>query len=95
MLWLQAKQVCGKLSAIYQASETEVNKVAAKVPPFDGTSFTSDFLTPKSRSWQGHLEQISYLFVGEGVWWYKYLVFHDGDADPDYHPGPELRHFHP
>ena len=99
MLRPQAKQLSGKVSAMYQASETEVVKVAAKVPPFNGTSVTSEFITSRLRSWQGHLERISsYLVVGEGIWWSKKVddlfVFNDGDTDIDYRSeGPDLKHF--
>ena len=98
MLRLQAKQINGKISSMYQASETEVKKIAAKVPSFSGTSLTSEFITSRSSSWQGHLERIStFLVLGEGVWWEKsgsLFVFHDADTDLNFNSeGPELKHF--
>ncbi len=72
-------------------------KVAAKVSPYNGTSITSEFISSRSSSWQGHLERISCYLEGEGIWWSKNdasFVFFDGDVDPDYHSeGPALKHF--
>ena len=50
--------------------------------------------------YQAHLKRISdYLLIGEGIWWHQetdtgYLVFHDGDAEPEFpEEGPALRDF--
>ena len=68
LLRLQAKQIMGKLSLAYQASETEVKKVATTVKPCGGTT-VSDYFVTHTSSWQSHLDRISrYLVLGEGVW---------------------------
>ena len=51
LLRLQAKQIMGKLSLAYQASETEVKKVATTVKPCGGTT-VSDYFVTHTSSWQ-------------------------------------------
>ena len=44
--------------------------VANKVPPYNGTTISKEFLKPCIASWLAHLRRITlYLAHGEGVWW--------------------------
>ena len=86
----------GKLSLAYQASETEVKKVATTVKPCGGTT-VSDYFVTHTSSWQSHLDRISrYLVLGEGVWWTRSddgYKFYDADNDPNFHDeGPPVRY---
>ena len=100
LLSMQAKENTGTNSTLtsLKRQTTMVTEVAKRVPLYNGTVISREFLQDRMASWQAHLTRISpYLLKGEGVWWESQpdgYIFHDMDTDPDQHPeGPPLAHY--
>ena len=77
---------------------SRVNKAAANIRTYQGTTITSSLIESSLSSWQMHLKRIApYLVMGMGIWWsIKDGNYHfcDADNDPDNHDeGPSLLHF--
>lgn len=97
LLRLQAKQESGRVLQTVNTATSKVERAAANVPKHKGTTISTAFISQHLKSWQAHLEQISPLMEGEGIWWHKTEVgykFAKGEDDPDCHPqGPQVDHF--
>ena len=97
LLRLQAKSQYRDIYASVKQGESRVAKAGANIPPYEGTVVKDDFIQPRIKSWQAHLERLSrFLVAGEGVWWEKTqdgYHFFDGDGDLECHnEGPPLLH---
>lgn len=100
LLSMQAKEETGFGSTLTSLKKQDslVTEVAKKVPLYNGTFVSKDFIQSRMSSWQAHLQRISpYLQYGEGIWWiavndgYQFL---DADKDPSNQlNGPKLQHF--
>ena len=98
VLRLQAKATFNNVIDATQGANSMVTRGAKKLPTYQGTTITREFITSRSKSWQSHLERIAhYLITGKGVWWedtFNGYCFFDGSNNPIAHPqGPTLRHF--
>ena len=98
LLSIQARQKMADHKPLAMKKNTIVMSVAAKLPPFDGTTIEKAFVRGRLQSWQAHLERFSaFLKCGENIWWYENnstYNFKDSDSEDDYNSqGPKLLHF--
>jgi hypothetical protein len=93
MIRLQAKQE--QRSSLVSA-DTQVASVAKHLPKLPGMAIKRSFIKHRVASWQIHLQRISPLTRGEGVWWKQTdegFHFLDEDDDPSTHEECSLLHF--
>ena len=92
LLRIQAKKMTKHVIHSVIEADSKVSKAASHLPPHNGTSFPTNFLQSRLKSWQAHLERISPFLLPGGVWWKKTKTpsayhFLDGDHDHEQHPG--------